>query len=231
MSMRESQRHDEPAAAGRRATFDLLTSGAPAGFTYVDGPGGSVLVQQVQGGSTVTVLTITVVPGTGAYTVTQNAPIDHPAGSDENNVSFTIGYTVTDVDGDPASGSLTINVDDDTPTIGREDISAPTLLVDETDLATNATGNFSTLFDVSYGADGAGTTSYGVSVVNGTDSGLVDVATGQSIFLFNNAGVVEGHGQQQQRRRACITVSVNGSGVVTLDRPALAIYVTNPDDA
>ncbi|MEO7655342.1 MAG: hypothetical protein ABIS23_06640, partial [Sphingomicrobium sp.] len=46
-------------------TFDLLTTGAPTGFTYVDGPNGSILVQQVQGGDTVTVLTITVDPETG----------------------------------------------------------------------------------------------------------------------------------------------------------------------
>ena len=96
-------------------TFDLQTTGAPAGFTYVDGPNGSILVQQVQGGSTVTVLTITVDPDTGAYTVVQNENILHPAGQTENNVVFNISYTVTDGDGDVATSSLTVNVDDDTP--------------------------------------------------------------------------------------------------------------------
>ncbi|MCA1683570.1 MAG: DUF5801 domain-containing protein, partial [Actinobacteria bacterium] len=209
-------------------TFDLLTTGAPAGFTYVDGPGGSVLVQQ--GG--VTVLTITVNASTGAYTVTQNAPIDHPAGGDENNLSFTINYTVTDVDGDSAPGTLTINVDDDTPVITRADVSAPTLTVDETDLATNASGNFSTLFSVSYGADGPGTTVYSVSVVNGTDSGLNDVATGQDILLFNNAGVVEGRVGGASGAVA-FTVSVNSTtGVVTLDQVRALQHpdATNPDD-
>ncbi len=96
-------------------TFDLLTTGAPAGFTYVDGPNGSILVQQVQDGVTVTVLTITVDPATGEYTVVQNANILHPPGQTENNVVFTINYTVTDSDGDVATSSLTVNVDDDTP--------------------------------------------------------------------------------------------------------------------
>jgi T1SS-143 domain-containing protein len=107
-----------PGSGGDGAlTFDLLLTGAPAGFTYVDGPAGSVLVQQ--GGTTV--LTITINPATGAYTITENAPIVHPsldgaAGDNtENNVSFTINYTVTDADGDPANGTLNISVDDDTP--------------------------------------------------------------------------------------------------------------------
>ncbi|HUE78947.1 MAG TPA: DUF5801 repeats-in-toxin domain-containing protein [Sphingomicrobium sp.] len=209
-------------------TFDLLTTGAPAGFTYVNGPDGSILVQQ--GGTTV--LTITINAATGAYTVTQNAPIDHPAGGDENNLSFTINYTVTDADGDSAPGTLVINVDDDTPTIGREDVSAPTLTVDETDLTTDATGDFSGLFDVQYGADGAGTTSYAVTVVDGTDSGLVDVATGQSIFLFNDGGVVEGR-VGGVGGVVAFTVSVNSvTGVVTLDQQRALDHpdATDPDD-
>src|SRR6185369_2637267 len=61
-------------------TWDLSNTGAPSGFTYVDGPNGSILVQQVQGGNTVTVLTITIDPADGSYSVVQNAAILHPAG-------------------------------------------------------------------------------------------------------------------------------------------------------
>ena len=113
-----------PGSGGDGAlTFDLLLTGAPAGFTYVNGPAGSVLVQQ--GG--VTVLTITLNAATGAYTVVQNAPIQHAAGNNENNVSFTINYTVSDVDNDTANGTININVDDDTP------IAAATLLTGTVD--------------------------------------------------------------------------------------------------
>ena len=101
-----------PGSGGDGAlTWSLLLTGAPAGFTYVDGPGDSILVQQ--GG--VTVLTISIDPATGEYSVVQNAAIDHAAGGDENNVEFIISYTVTDVDGDTSTGTLTVNVDDDTP--------------------------------------------------------------------------------------------------------------------
>ena len=61
--------------------------------------------------------------------------------SDENNVSFTLNYRVTDLDGDTADGTLNINVDDDTPEMNRADVSLPTLTVDETNLAANASGN------------------------------------------------------------------------------------------
>ena len=53
---------------------------------------------------------------TGAYTVTQLAAIKHADGDNENNAPIVVGYTVTDKDGDTKPGSLTINVDDDTPT-------------------------------------------------------------------------------------------------------------------
>ena len=93
-------------------TFAMLASGAPAGFSYdnVTAPGSLLVIQ-----GTTTVLTITLNSATGAYTVTQNASILHAPGADENNQSFALNYTVTDGDGDSAPGTLSINVDDDTP--------------------------------------------------------------------------------------------------------------------
>ena len=93
-------------------TVAYLTSGAPSGFSYV-ADGTSLLVKQ----GTTTVLTLTMVAATGAYTVVQNNPILHAAGLNENNQAFTINYRVTDGDGDTADGTLGINVDDDTPVV------------------------------------------------------------------------------------------------------------------
>ncbi|MCO6056697.1 hypothetical protein NG726_08405, partial [Pseudomonas sp. MOB-449] len=97
-------------------TVAYLTSGAPTGFTYV-ADGTSLLVKQTQNGVLTTVLTLTMVPGTGAYTVEQNNPILHAAGLAENNQTFTITYRVTDGDGDTADGTFSIDVDDDTPVV------------------------------------------------------------------------------------------------------------------
>ena len=93
-------------------TVKWLDSGAPGGFTYQASPDGSQLL--VKQGAT-TVLTLTLNTGTGVYTVTQNAPIQHALGNDENNQAFTLTYQVTDKDGDTVDGTLSVNVDDDTP--------------------------------------------------------------------------------------------------------------------
>jgi T1SS-143 domain-containing protein len=94
-----------------------LTSGAPNGFTY-EADGDNLLVKQ----DGETVLTLTLNPETGDYTVTQNAPIDHKDNgkNNENNQVFKVSYLVTDGDGDTAKGELKINVDDDTPVIGEQ---------------------------------------------------------------------------------------------------------------
>ncbi|MFQ2192829.1 retention module-containing protein, partial [Aeromonas jandaei] len=59
-------------------SIQWLTSGAPGGYTYEAGSGGSLLVKQAG----VTVLTVTLNSATGAYSVTQNAPIKHADGND-----------------------------------------------------------------------------------------------------------------------------------------------------
>jgi T1SS-143 domain-containing protein len=95
-----------------------LTTDAPADFTYTSGPGGSLLISQ---GATL-VLTVTLNSSSGAYTVTQNAPILHADADQENNQAFTLNYRVTDKDGDTADGVLAVNVDDDTP-LAQNDVA------------------------------------------------------------------------------------------------------------
>jgi VCBS repeat-containing protein len=99
-------------------TVQWLTTGYPAGFSY-EASGSNLLVKQ---GAT-TVLTVTLNSGTGAYSVTQNAPIQHAPGELENNQAFTLNYQVTDKDGDKATGTLSINVDDDTP-LAKNDVAS-----------------------------------------------------------------------------------------------------------
>ncbi len=57
-----------------------------------------------------------VINADGSYTFTLNAPVAHPAaGSTEENSTISLGVTVTDGDGDSATGSLAISVNDDVP--------------------------------------------------------------------------------------------------------------------
>jgi large repetitive protein len=145
-------------------------TGAPSGFTYAAGPGGSILVNQ---GAT-TVLTITLNSATGAYTVTQNAPIVHATGAGENNQPFTLNYTVTDIDGDVALGTLSISVDDDTPTAVND---LPVIVAE--DLVGTVGGNV--MSNDSAGADGATMTSVTIDGVT-TSVSAVGTTTVTGIF-------------------------------------------------
>ncbi len=99
------------------------------------------------------------------------------------------------------------------------------LEVDETNLALNDSVDVAGAFSGSYGADGSGTTSYAVSTVNGTDSGLVDVASNQSIFLYNTASGVEGR-VGGEGGAVAFSVTVVGS-LVTLDQVLAIKHPTN----
>ncbi|MBR1126117.1 VWA domain-containing protein, partial [Bradyrhizobium lablabi] len=226
-------------------TTAFLLSGftLPSGFTLDPSSTSSHIVIK-QGATPVLELTLTNA-STGAYTVTQLHVIDHPsldnaAGDNtENNLQFTISYTATDFDGDISTGSFTIDVDDDTPTVVGSNSSAPTITDDETFLGTNNTASFAGAFTSSFGADGAGTLTYAVGVSSsGVDSTLIDTATGHHVFLFLESGVVVGReGTDATNAQASgaivFTVSVDANGVVTLDQQRAVVHTpdSGPDQA
>ena len=179
-------------------TWDLLTTGAPAGFSYVDGPNGSILV--FQDGNPNAILSITIDAATGAYSVTQLGPIAHPAGNDENNVILTINYVVTDEDGDPAPGSLTINVDDDTP-IARDDTDSVPEDADSTD------GNVIT---------GTGTTSGASGADSGGADGIPDGVVGIRAGTSGSFTAVTGAGATVSGTFGDLTIHSDGSYTYTL---------------
>ncbi|WP_426232614.1 DUF5801 repeats-in-toxin domain-containing protein [Pararhizobium sp. DWP3-4] len=119
--------------SGADGTASVLWSSAgltlPSGFWFSVSTDGTVMtITQLQGGVYVPVVTATITnTATGAYSVGQVAPIDHPQGTIpgfEDNVQFTISYDVADGDGDQARGTLSINVDDDTPTVAASAVIA-----------------------------------------------------------------------------------------------------------
>ncbi|QUS39179.1 VWA domain-containing protein [Tardiphaga alba] len=229
-------------ADGAGSTAFLTSAGtitlpANGGFTVGSASATSIVINQ----NGVGVLQITLTnPATGAYTVTQLKPIDHPDGSNENDVSFTIGYQATDYDGDTSTGSFTIVVNDDTPTIVAATGALPSLTVDETVLTTDDTASFAGNFTAHYGADGAaasGGLTYAVGIsAKGADSGLTDTATGHHVFLFLESGVVVGRegadATAAETGQVVFKVSVNAAGDVTLDqqRPVVHDNANNPDE-
>ncbi|TSE24894.1 Poly(beta-D-mannuronate) C5 epimerase 1 [Tepidimonas sediminis] len=190
------------------------------------------------------------VDGSGQVTLDQQLAIKHPVTTNPddavtlanaNLIVLTRTDTITDADGDTATASASLDIGqalsfkDDGPSISLSASAAPdALVVDESVLTADATANFADNFSntFSYGMDGAGTVSsaYALSITggDGTDSGLDNLA-GQNILLYNNGGVIEG----RVGSTVYFTVSVDGSGQVTLDQQ-LAIkhpVTTNPDDA
>jgi hypothetical protein len=114
----------------------------------------------------------------------------------------------------------------------RTAVGAPTLTVDETVLATNAHGAFAAQFTPTFGADGQGATpvSYALSTPGG-NSGLVDTATGTAVNLSLSRRMVQG--RTATSNDLVFTVSVDGSGNVTLDqtRADRASRRADPDES
>ncbi|MCV0395627.1 MAG: DUF5801 domain-containing protein, partial [Rhizobiaceae bacterium] len=196
---------------------NVTTSGGATGFSY-EKSGDSLLIKQ----NGTTVITVTLNPATGAYTVTQNAAITHAAGGDENDQSFTLTYRVTDGDGDTVDGTLTINVDDDAPVIG----TPASVSVDEDGLsggnvdsgypgdlagsATTASGNL----NISFGADGAHATAAIVLAATGATWSQATATTGT---LSANDGSWQ------------IVVNADGTYTFTLLKP-MAHATANAED-
>jgi T1SS-143 domain-containing protein len=186
-----------------------------------------------------TVVTL-VVNADGSYTFTQSAPLVHPtSGANEENLAVAFGFTVTDGDGDTASGSLTINVNDDTPTVSE---NAPVQLDDDALTGGNPGGtgddadseNVSGTLGASFGADGGSiaflTTgapagfSYELSgsnllVMQGTTTVLtvtLNAATG-AYTVRQNAPIVHAAGLDENNQAFTLTYRVTDGDGDTVD--------------
>ncbi|RDJ14911.1 VCBS domain-containing protein, partial [Rhizobium grahamii] len=124
--------------------IDLMSDGKLVVIT-VDG----LTITGSVDGQPVFVLTVTNA-ATGAFTFTQFAPLDHPdkgeAGLDDI-LRLQFSYTVTDKDGDQATGVASIDINDDGPSIAQ---GASPSAIDESDLHSGE-GNNASVHDVSLG--------------------------------------------------------------------------------
>ncbi|WP_207105018.1 VCBS domain-containing protein [Tardiphaga sp. P9-11] len=92
-----------------------------------------------------------VIGADGSYTYTASAPVvQATSGTAEENATIKVNFIVTDGDGDTAAGSLSVNVNDDTPT--AHSVTASRVLDDEAQTVftpTNPGTGFLNLGDVS----------------------------------------------------------------------------------
>ncbi len=174
-----------------------------------------------------------------------------------NNL-VTLTATVTDGDGDKTSAILNVgaqlNIQDDGPSITTTS-KVTSVAVDETTGAqilgetlnaalpagalSQNTGDVAGLFNPIYGADGSGGTTYALTLSDGkafgsttgtgTTSGLFTTTTpGTEIYLFNNAGIIEGHVGNDPAGTLAFKISLHDS-TVTLTEYAPIHHSINPD--
>ncbi len=82
--------------------------------------------------------------GKAEYDVVLKQPVEHPNADGNNEITdLDFGFSLKDADGDEASGSITVNIEDDVPTTPNKQIE-PTLTTTDTAL---------TIVDIDFGAD------------------------------------------------------------------------------
>ena len=103
------------------APFSWSSSGLPSlssqgeALHYVVSPSGKTLAARTLDGQTVLHLTVTDID-TGAYRLALRAPLDHPITGNEDDLAFSVKYTIRDSQNNQASARVGIVVDDDSPT-------------------------------------------------------------------------------------------------------------------
>ena len=111
---------DAPASQGAfRWNLDdlapLSVDGQPVSYALSD-DGMTLTALDAQGELVLTVALTDL--ATGAYSVTLHQNLDHPENSVEDDLTLSLGYTLTDADGSEGQGTLSVVIDDDTPTAG-----------------------------------------------------------------------------------------------------------------
>ncbi|MGM4961962.1 T1SS-143 repeat domain-containing protein [Tardiphaga sp. 1201_B9_N1_1] len=187
-------------------------------------------------GATVATLAI---GANGSYTFTTSRPLVHPtAGANEENLSLTFNYTVTDGDNDPATGSLTVNVNDDTP-VSQGIMTAATTLDDEAQTvftptnAGGASGDVSPDTNTTSGAAGslftAGADGFkSVAMASATFSvvykdangfALTETATWGSPVVGANGATTWTATSSHYGSAAVLVIGANGSYTLTVNAP------------
>ncbi|WP_117194795.1 T1SS-143 repeat domain-containing protein [Rhizobium terrae] len=111
-------------SSGQAVSTVVLSDGTLVGYT------GSVAPTAATGANVVFYARLSDA-NNGEYSFTLVKPLDHVAGSGENTLALTFGYTAADADGDTSSNTFTVSIVDDAPVAGQP---AELAGVDEDDL-------------------------------------------------------------------------------------------------
>ncbi|WP_298962824.1 DUF5801 repeats-in-toxin domain-containing protein [uncultured Roseibium sp.] len=182
---------------------DLTSDGVPLELTFSQNaasPGGEFLTATKTDGSGEIVFTVElIVTGDvqdfgGAYEIILYENLDHDGANQGTSLPLLFGFTTTDFNGDSASSTLTVSVDDDTPVIAGNILGVVT---EEADASTGAftTATVTGSLGINWGADswdeGQGTVSDGIDRQVGLNvTGGVAVVTAGGTALTSNGEAV-----------------------------------------
>jgi large repetitive protein len=118
--------------------------------------------------------------GSGSYDFTLVKPLDHDTANTEDDEVLTFAFTATDSEGDPASDTFTVTVDDDAP-----DTGTPEHLV-----LANALGHAGTAdLNFGIGADGAASpTGYALTMAMDIDGNQKTLVEGDIVYGSRDGG-------------------------------------------
>lgn len=182
---------------------DLTSDGVSLELTFsqnVASPGGEFLTATKTDGSGEIVFTVElIITGDvqdfgGAYEIILYENLDHDGANQDTSLPLLFGFTATDFNGESASSTLTVTVDDDTPVIAGDILGMVTEEADaDTDAFTPATATGS--LGINWGADswdeGQGTVSGGFDrQVSLNVTGGVAVVTAGGTALTSNGEAV-----------------------------------------
>ncbi len=182
-------------------------------------------------GSTLTFLSVTpgALPGTAqvTYSYTLNDNETHSPGDGENSLFEDFDVVLKDTDGSIVSNTLSVKIVDDVPSIvASESEEVQNIVVDDTNLDTPVSANFSGFFTPVPGADGA-TIKYTLGInESDNDSGLKDTLSDKEIYLFLEGEAVVGRADGE--KVFSITVDAD-TGIVTLNQSRSVVHDA-PDD-
>ncbi|MBO9193450.1 VCBS domain-containing protein [Rhizobium sp. 16-449-1b] len=233
------------APTGIQAIHDVNGHGVAENLVYTTttNDAGATILTATGKDSGDLVFTLTV-KADGSYTFDLSAPLVHgTTGATEDNLPVTIGFQVTDGDGDIAKGSLTINVNDDAPTTTG---TVVTVTADEGDIS-NLLSNGNSPFDGSGDGSTSNLSLLGVgyaATVSGSVASTVafgadgSAATGAFSFTANAAATLASIGLSSKGGELAYAVVGNtiigyvnniGRGYDPLfDRPVLS-FTLNSD--
>lgn len=155
---------------------DLTSNGLDVNF-FLNGNGRSLIGYDENGARVLTIQLFNL--NSGSYRVVLHKPLDHRNPVAEDDISFNLGYKITDAAGESASGTLRVLIDDDSPTLNNDTIASD----DNSAIVVDVTGNDS------FGGDGGFISS--ANVVGGADVGVVTI-NNDGTLTFTPADGFEG---------------------------------------